>query len=47
MVVFYTYHADLGDGWEESDVHGDPEAVREKALQMGVNLFVYAVTAGG
>jgi len=47
LAVFYTYQADLGDGWEDPDVHDDPEAVREKALQMGVNLFVYAVTAGG
>ena len=47
LAVFYTYQADLGDGWEDPDVHDDPEAVREKALQMGINLFVYAVTAGG
>ena len=47
LAVFYTYQADLGDGWEDADVHDDPEAVREKALQMGINLFVYAVTAGG
>ena len=47
LAVYYTYQADLGDGWEDSDVHDDPDAVREKALQMGVNLFVYAVTVGG
>ncbi len=46
LAVYYTYQADLGDGWENPDVHEDPEPVRERALQMGVNLFVYAVTAG-
>ena len=46
LAVYYTYQADLGDGWEDADVHDDPEAVRERALQMGVNLFVYAVTVG-
>ncbi|UCD25959.1 MAG: DUF4159 domain-containing protein [Gemmatimonadota bacterium] len=45
LVVFYSYQADLSDGWEDPDVHGDPNEVREAALRMGVNLFVYAVTA--
>lgn len=46
LAVYYTYQADLGDGWEDPDVHDNPEAVRQSALRMGVNLFVYAVTAG-
>jgi len=45
LAVYYSYQSDLGDGWEDPDVHDDPLPVREKALQMGVNLFVYAVTA--
>ena len=44
LVVFYSYQSDLGDGWEDADVHGDPEQIREKALQMGVNVFAFAVT---
>ncbi len=44
LAVFYSYQSDLGDGWEDPDVHDDPAPVREAALQMGVNLFVYAVT---
>lgn len=44
LAVFYSYQSDLGDGWEDPDVHDDPAAVREAALKMGVNLFVYAVT---
>ncbi|TKJ41712.1 hypothetical protein CEE37_03860 [candidate division LCP-89 bacterium B3_LCP] len=43
MVLFYTYECDLGDGWEDPDVHHDPEEVRIKALKMGVNIIVYAL----
>lgn len=44
LAVFYSYQSDLGDGWEDADVHGDPPSVREAALRMGVNLVTYAVT---
>lgn len=47
LVVFYSYQSDLGDGWEDPDVHHDPPARREAALRMGVNLFSYAVGFGG
>lgn len=43
LVVFYSYESDLGDGWEDPDVHGDPAAVREAAFRMGVNLLVFAL----
>jgi hypothetical protein len=43
MLVFYSYESDLGDGWEDQDVHDDPPAIREQALRMGVNLFVYVL----
>lgn len=43
LVVFYSFESDLGDGWEDPDVHGDAAAVREAALRMGVNLFLYAL----
>ncbi len=46
LVVFYSYESDLGDGWEDPGVHGDPEEVRERALRMGVNLFLYALSQG-
>ncbi|MBI2072638.1 MAG: DUF4159 domain-containing protein [Gemmatimonadetes bacterium] len=45
LAVYYSYQSDLGDGWEDSEVHHDPQPVREQALRMGVNLFVYATTA--
>ena len=44
LALYYSYQADLGDGWEDPEVHRDPESVREQALRMGVNLFVYAVS---
>ena len=47
LVVFYSYQSDLGDGWEDPQVHNDPQARREMALRMGVNLFSYAVGYGG
>ena len=47
LVVFYDYQCDLGDGWEDPDVHHDPPEKREAALRMGVNLFAYAVGYGG
>jgi len=43
LVVFYSYESDLGDGWEDADVHDDPADVREQAIRMGVNLFVYVL----
>ena len=45
LVVFYSYQSDLGDGWEDATVHGDPEALREEAFRMGVNLFLYALSS--
>lgn len=47
LAVFYSYETDLGDGWEDAEVHNDPAERRESALRMGVNLFAYAVGFGG
>lgn len=44
LVVFYTYECDLGDGWEDPEVHNDPPEKREAALEMGVNIVVYSLT---
>jgi hypothetical protein len=41
LIVFYSYQCDLGDGWENPEVHKDSEAIRLKALQMGANLLQY------
>lgn len=42
LVCFYDHECDLGDGWEDPDVHGDSEATRTKALRMGANIVRYA-----
>ena len=41
LVLLYTFECDLGDGWEDSEVHNDPKEVREKALKMGANIMNY------
>jgi hypothetical protein len=41
LVCFYTYECDLGDGWEDHDVHNDSEAKRQEALKMGANIISY------
>jgi hypothetical protein len=41
LVFLYTYECDLGDGWEDAEVHNDPKEVREKALKMGANILNY------
>ena len=47
MVLLYTHETDLGDGWEDEAVHNNPKEVRDKALQMGVNLLYFALVKGG
>lgn len=41
LVCFYDYECDLGNGWEDPEVHNDPEPTRQKALQMGANILHY------
>jgi hypothetical protein len=47
LVCFYSYETDLGDGWEDFDVHKDPPEKHQAALQMGANLVQYVFTHGG
>jgi Domain of unknown function (DUF4159) len=47
LAVFYDYQCDLGDGWEDFEVHKDPPEKHEAALRMGVNLFAYATGYAG
>jgi hypothetical protein len=44
LICFYTYESDLGDGWEDPQVHKDPEEVRRQALRMGANIVEYVFT---
>ena len=42
LVLLFTFESDLGDGWEDPEVHNDPQEVRLKALRMGANILTYA-----
>jgi hypothetical protein len=42
LICFYSVECDLGDGWENQEVHNDPPENRLKAIQMGANLVKYA-----
>lgn len=41
LVVFYSFESDLGDGWEDPEVHNDSPEIREQALRMGANLIQF------
>ena len=42
IVLLYTFESDLGDGWEDKEMHNDPDQVRLMALRMGANIIKYA-----
>ena len=44
LIVFFSYESDLGDGWEDSNVHNNPEVMRQSALQMGTNIVWFSLT---
>jgi hypothetical protein len=44
LVCFYDYECDLGDGWEDPEVHHDSQKKRTEALEMGANLIQYVFT---
>ena len=44
LVCFYDVECDLGDGWEDPEVHNDSEEKRTAALKMGANIIQYAFT---
>ena len=46
LVCFYSVECDLGDGWEDREVHNDSDEVRNKALKMGMNIVQYAFMGG-
>ena len=45
LVCYYTYEIDLGDGWEDKEVHNDSEEKRLEALKMGANIISYVFAA--
>ncbi|MEM7372207.1 MAG: DUF4159 domain-containing protein [Bacteroidota bacterium] len=43
VICFYSYESDLGDGWEDSRIHNNPEEIRIAALQMGANIVLWSI----
>lgn len=43
LVCYFNYESDLGDGWEDPEVHKDSEETRQKALKMGANIVQYVL----
>lgn len=41
LICFYSYDCDLGDGWEDPEVHKDPPEKRQEALKMGANMIQF------
>ena len=44
LVCFYSFETDLGNGWEDKEVHNDPDEKHQAALRMGANILSYALT---
>ncbi|MCD6163250.1 MAG: DUF4159 domain-containing protein [candidate division Zixibacteria bacterium] len=44
LVVFFAYESDIGDGWEDYEVHKDPPEKHQASLKMGANIVTYAMT---
>ena len=44
IMVIYSFESDLGDGWEDEEVHNNPPELRTAALQMGVNIIYFSLT---
>lgn len=44
VICFYTYECDITDGWEDPEVHHDPEEKRQAALRMGANILQFVFT---
>ena len=42
LLLLFTFESDLGDGWEDPEVHNDPEDIRNTALRMGANIIQFA-----
>lgn len=46
VVLLYTFETDLGDGWEDENVHNDPPEKRQAALRMGANILQFVFLNG-
>lgn len=42
-VIYFLVESDIGDGWEDPQVHNDPEEKRLESFKMGLNILTYAL----
>ncbi len=43
VVLYFLVESDIGDGWEDPQVHNDPDDLREQAFRMGLNILTYSL----
>jgi hypothetical protein len=43
LCLYYTYESNPSDGWDDTEVHNDPQEKREEALKFGTNLVVWSL----
>jgi len=41
--MYFLVESDIGDGWEDPEVHHDPPEKRLAAMKMGLNILTYAL----
>lgn len=44
LISYFSVECDLGDGWENPEVHGDSPEVHLEALKMGANIVQFVFT---
>lgn len=44
LICFYSFESDLGNGWEDKEIHNDSDEIRKQALKMGANILSFALT---
>ena len=44
VVLYFLVESDIGDGWEDEQVHKDPPEKRDAAMRMAINIVAYALT---
>ena len=45
LVCFYSFECDLGNGWEDKEIHKDSDEIRSQAFKMGANILSFALTS--
>ncbi len=43
VAMYFLVESDIGDGWEDPQVHNDPEPKRQESFRMGLNILTYAL----